>query len=156
MIQYNAEAVELHINSSQTSVEVFAVELVIQFLSKYLPMCPWKNQINSNDIDIVKNICVDNKTALLQLHNKSYVIAELAMIKIRYFYNIAIPIVIDGKYITGELSNIATLDGTILKVLRTNDYKIIPAIRYCREQTSMGLKEAKDYVEALMKKHNIG
>lgn len=46
------------------------------------------------------------------------------------------------------------LDEEILRLLKINEplggYKnIIPAIKYCREVTAMGLKESKDYVEKI-------
>ena len=46
-----------------------------------------------------------------------------------------------------------SLDGRILSLIREG--KKIPAVKLCRKQTGMGLKEAKDYVESLAKKHDV-
>jgi hypothetical protein len=46
-----------------------------------------------------------------------------------------------------------SLDGRILSLMREG--KKIPAVKLCREQTGLGLKEAKDYVESLAKTHDV-
>ena len=46
-----------------------------------------------------------------------------------------------------------SLDGQILSLMREG--KKIPAIKLCREQSGIGLKAAKDYVESLAKEHGV-
>lgn len=78
----------------------------------------------------------------VRLSNKNYVIK-------RKLYNLENDEITFVVALTDELSNIVDIDThTIVKYL-VDQGKRFEAVKHLKEHTSMGLKEAKDYVDSL-------
>lgn len=117
--------------------------LMIQLFKDKMGQCMWSNEsLTEDDIKCIKDICSDKKKAFLNLKNDKGIIAELSMLKLRMFDDINIPFV---DHIGN--ANIRDLDNSIL-ILCAKGHKI-QAIKLYRTQTGYGLKDSKDYVEAL-------
>ena len=78
----------------------------------------------------------------VRINNKNYVIQ-------RKIYNLENDEITFVVKITDELSNIVDVDTHTVAKYLVDQGKKLEAVKYLKEHASMGLKEAKDYVDTM-------
>ena len=159
MIDISIDGVELLITNLEllrtqeqkyysSNLSKYSIKLYAMMLGNKLPLRIWINQnIVENDIGVIKNICVNNKDALLNIKHPKHEISQLALLKLRYFDKIEIPVIMPDE----ESKMIGIKGKDYDEVLRyVEQGKKIMAIKTYRALTGFGLRESKDAIDFII------